>query len=141
MFNYSLRAKLNLIMLLIALIALVGVFVYVADSQAKDLTVYSQSQVLATALESYYDKYNRYPATPRVAADGVMIITENGINQPGKVVYYRQNFYFSKELTLASTAQDYSLEFTSDNKWPLWEAERGSLCRLSGGLKLSCQPR
>lgn len=138
MFNYSLRTKINLILLLIALVVLVSAGVYLSDSQAKDLVNLSQAQTLATALEKYYYKYQRYPASPRLSADAVQIITENGINQPGKVVYYRQSAYFAKATTLSSTGEDYFLEFNMTNKWPVWAAERGSLCRLQNGLKLEC---
>ncbi len=139
MFNYSLRTKINLLLLLIALVVIVSAGVYLSDSKAKDLTNLSQAQTLATALEKYYYKYQRYPTSPRLGADAVQLITENGINQPGKVVYYRQSDYFAKETTLASTGEAYFLEFSMANKWPSWGAERDSVCRVKNGLKLECQ--
>lgn len=140
MFNYSLRTKLNLLILLAVLLTVLVFLAYRNQSQTKDLKVLSQAQVLGTALERYYSKYRAYPSARRISADQIKLITENGINQEGKFIYYRQSFYFAKEVTLVSTEEEYALEFKVDNGWPVWGAERGSLCRLKNGLKLECQP-
>lgn len=137
MFNYTLRTKLNLLMLLIAIIAMISVWIFVTDSQADDLALVSQSQNLAISLERYFDQYNSYPATPRLEVSNLKNISENGINQVGDVSYYQEQDW-SGSAVLSSDGKDYTIEFKVKNKWPVWGADRGQTCYYKTGVAWSC---
>ncbi len=138
MFNYSLKTKIIFSLGLLALIVLSMVLVNLQNSRARDLELVSQVRSLATDLENYYSKFNAYPEIKKTKVADIGILTENGFNQAGKKIYFRGNLNWAGEATLASNATNYSLEFSLQNSWPIWNLTKAGRCRLTANMAMQC---
>lgn len=140
MFNYSLRTKIILIVVAIALVVAIVFLSNQQKSRGFDLYKVSQMKSLASGLELYFDKNHEYPQVDKIAFENIAFITENGINQPGNFIYYRSS---AKTIaaTLLSTPERYIIEFPLENAWPLWgiDSRDGGSCRISNYLEMICR--
>ena len=126
---------------MIFLFLIMGIFLLVSDqdSRASDLQLVGQLQALATGLEKYYDKFYSYPPTSRLAVENIRVVTENGFNQEGNLVYYQKSATWPRSAVLSSEGQDYKIEFVLDHGWSAWQAKAGDTCFLKSGLIMECR--
>jgi len=141
MFHYSLRTKIFIAMALVS--ALLIVLIVVSDGQrkSKDLLLVSQSKALAVAWERYYDKFNAYPDLEKMSVSNLQSLTDQGVNNPeGKIIYYQKDFVWAGPATIASRADNYSIEFELNNKWPIWNlnSRSGGYCRITANMVMQC---
>ena len=140
LFNYSKKVKIILLVIFCFLvISIISVIVF-DRSRVKDLELVEQVKIFATGLETYYDKFQAYPVTQEIDLNKVKILTENGINQTGKTVYYQANSVFVRPVTFLASKNNYTLKFSLKNPWSIWgiESWRGGECRMTNYLKISC---
>jgi len=140
LFDYSITVKAILIGVLIILIGLLVFVTKYSNSRSYDLYRVSQARELANSLERYFDKNNSYPETSSINISSIKIITENGINQTGDYVYFKQGNGVI-DATLVSTKERYIIQFNLDNSWEVWniDSKNGGTCRVSNYLKMICQ--
>lgn len=138
MFNYSLKTKIIFGLAFLILVVLSIVFVNWQNSRARDLELVSQAKFLANGLENYYSKFNVYPEITKTRVTDIDILTENGFNQAGKQVYFSGNIAWAGEATLVSGASNYSLEFSLQNSWPVWNLAKAGRCRFTANMLMQC---
>lgn len=141
LFDYSKKVKIILLGVFLFLIFSVVAVLIFDRSRVKDLELVEQVKVFATALEKYYDKFQVYPTTKEIDLDTVLLLTDNGLNQTGKVIYYQKQEDFKRSVVLLSSGSHYTLKFNLKNKWDLWglDSWRGGECRLVSNLFINCQ--
>ncbi len=140
LFNYSKKVKIILAILFgLAVFFVVG-FIVFDRSQVKDLEALDQAKIFATALERYYDKFNAYPVSKEVDLNSIQILTENGFNQVGRVIYYQSSSLFKRQVYFLSSANNYTIKVNLKNSWPIWglNSWRGGECRLTNYLEWKC---
>lgn len=127
--------------LIVTIIISIIVFIVFNYSRAKDLEVVSQSKQFANSLEIYFSKFNDYPVIEKVNGDSILILTENGFNEEGEVVYFKKNFKYSRPVIFASERNGYSLDFNLNNKWPLWNLNtgKGGHCLIKEKIIMECK--
>ena len=128
-------------LLVVIIIISTIVFIVFNYSRAKDLEVVSQSKQFANSLEMYFSKFNDYPVIEKVNGDSILILTENGFNEEGKVVYFKKNFKYSRPVIFVSERNGYSLGFNLNNKWPLWNLNtgKGGYCLIKEKMIMECK--
>jgi len=128
--------------ILVVLIALIIFMVFFNNSRSNDIVVFTQVKDLATALEKYYDKVNRYPELEKVNTDVLFKLTDNGFNQDGKVIYWQRSGDWARIASYTSNGDNYTLRFGINNKWPMWgiNTQKGGICTISSNLNISCVP-
>lgn len=141
MFNYSLRTKVFLSMALVSMLVIVAIITFDSQKKSRDLLLVSQVKILANSLERYYDKYNAYPDIVKMDVADIKSLSDKGINNSeGKVVYYKKDFILAGDATIASRADNYSIEFRLNNKWSLWNLDKmsGGKCRITANVVMQC---
>ncbi|MCD4760502.1 hypothetical protein K8R42_01250 [bacterium] len=140
MFNYS--PKIKALSVLIIIIVIIGVILLVRynNSRSRDLELFSQAKILAIALERYYDKFYSYPESTVIDVTSIRMITDQGLNQEGNIIYFMQSFEWAAPASYTSNGTDYSIEFNLNNSWPVWnlEGRGGGLCRLTRNINIKC---
>lgn len=116
------------------------IFVYFYYSRAIDVQMVAQTQTMATALESYYDRYHAYPTVSETEVSNIKLLSENGFNKEGKVIYFKSNFSWPRPVTLVSSGSNYLFKFSLKNSWPIWKIDNffGGQCRLTNNVILNC---
>jgi hypothetical protein len=140
LFNYSKKVKIiSLVIFCFLLISITTVILF-DRSRVKDLELVGQVKIFATGLETYYAKFQAYPVVQEIDLNKVKILTENGLNQTGKIVYYQVNGTFARPVTFLASSNNYTLKFSLQNTWPIWglESWRGGECRMTNYLQISC---
>ncbi len=140
MFDYT-KKQIGLFLTAFLFLLLLGLaFVYVDSNRAKDIQTVSQAQVLAGSLENYYHRYNAYPEIKEISVEQVKILTENGVNQNGNIVYYRSIADWPRPVTIVSSEENYLIKFSLKNSWPIWQLDNffGGSCRLTNNVVLNC---
>ena len=142
MFNYSLRTKVLLSMALVSMLVIVTIIIFDSQKKSRDLLLVSQVKILANSLERYYDKYNAYPDIAKMDVEDIKFISDKGINNSeGKVIYYKKEInVLAGSATIASRADNYSIEFRLNNKWPIWNLDKmsGGKCRITANVVMQC---
>ena len=136
----SLKLRIIIIAILIVGIVLIVWLTIYSSSRSRDLQIVSQAKTLATSMEKYYDKFNVYPASTKVPAEEIAIISDKGINQSGRVIYYQANFKWAKAATFSSDGHHYVIVFEIDNSWPAWNLpnSKGGKCQIADNVVLQC---
>ncbi len=140
LFNYSKKVKIiSLVIFCFLLISIITVILF-DRSRVKDLELVEQVKIFATSLESYHDKFQAYPISGELDLNKVKILTENGLNQAGKIVYYQASSTFVRPVIFLASKNNYTLKFSLQNTWPIWNLEswRGGECRMTNYLQISC---
>jgi len=139
MFNYSKKTKIISSAIHIAIIIAIFIIVKIYNSQSKDLVLVSQVKILANSLEKYYDKFNAYPIVQKISGEDIKLISDQGLNQMGEVIYFAgNNFTWVRPIILISDGYNYRIDFSLDNSWPLWKLSGGGDCRLRTVRKMDC---
>lgn len=141
MFNYSLKTKITIILFFLGLTAGIVMIVAFGFSRAQDINIVSEAKVLATALERYYDKFQSYPLIQKTAVGNIMILSDQGPNQNGEIVYFKKNTDWLDRATIASDGQNYVISFELARSWrPLGiDSFAGGTCLLTTNVILKCQ--
>ena len=131
----------GIVVLVVIIIISTIVFIVFNYSRAKDLEVVSQSKQFANSLEIYFSKFNDYPVIEKVNGDSILILTENGFNEEGEIIYFQKKFKYSRPLTFESRRNSYKLEFSLKNKWPLWNlnTNKGGTCFIKERMIMECK--
>lgn len=141
MFNYSTRTKVFLSMALVSMLVIVAIITFDSQKKSRDLLLVSQVKILANSLERYYDKYNAYPDIVKMDVADIKSLSDKGINSnEGKTIYYKKDFTLAGSATIASRADNYSIEFRLNNKWSLWNLNKmsGGKCRITANVVMQC---
>lgn len=138
--RYSLQTKAIFLGAIILAIVLIVLLVRYENSRARDLELASNAKVLAVALEKYYAIYRSYPDLDRVTLGKLNFISDQGVNQEGNEIFYRNLVEWPEHATLAIQNDDYQLDFTVYNSWPAWGVTKseGGRCRFLQAAKLIC---
>lgn len=138
--NYDSRTKLTFIAILLVLIIGITLLSNYNYSRSRDVQLVANARVLATALEQYYSRYNAYPEFDKAYLNSLDLISDQGANQKGEVTYYNNKIDWPKDTTLAIQKDDYQIDFTIHNSWPVWGITKlgGGRCRLSKNAVLQC---
>lgn len=141
LFNYSQKTKIILGVVFLFLLFSVFTLLIFDRSRVKDLELVEQTKVFATALEGYYDQFQVYPSSKEINLDKISLLTENGLNQEGKVVYYQKKEVFKRPVSFLSSGNHYTIKFSLKNKWEIWNLTswRGGECRIVSNVLINCQ--
>jgi len=139
MFKYNIKTKVIIIAIFIAVLIVMVIALQNYSSHSKDLVLVNQVRVLATGLENYYDKFNAYPSSDKIVIDNISYITENGLNQEGNTLYFKNNFKWDRAVAYSSNGKNYKIEFVLNNSWPLWGLDKGGgSCRMTYAITMQC---
>ena len=140
MLNYSKQTKIIASAVLIALVVLLVVVVSTNRSRSRDLQKVTQAKLLATSLEKYFDKFHVYPKSEKILVDQIKFISEQGINQTGKVLYYEKDYKWPDTAIYISDGGEYRLDFELENSWPIWGIDTGGggKCRIVTNVSMKC---
>jgi len=142
MFAYPIKTKVILILILLAIIAGIFIIVRYNFSRSRDLVLVNQVKILADSLERYYDKFHTYPITTKISVEQIEIISSNGLNQTGDIVYFMPPAKWIDSASLISDGNNYYIDFNLSNSWPLWNLVKGGgICRVSTGIQMQCVSR
>lgn len=128
-------------MALVSMLVIVAIITFDSQKKSRDLLLVSQVKILANSLERYYDKYNAYPDIVKMDVTDIKSLSDKGINNSeGKIIYYKNNFILAGSATIASRADNYSIEFRLNNKWSLWNLDKmgGGKCRITANVVMQC---
>ena len=131
--------SISLVVLIISISTIV--FIIFSYSRSIDLTAVSQTKRLASSMELYFDKFNDYPISEEINAKNIKYITERGINEEGKYLYFKKDFIYARSVSFVSTRNSYTIKFNLKNKWPLWNLNtmKGGKCSIKENLIFSCK--
>ncbi len=140
MFNYSKKNKILMIVGIIIIIIGIVFVVRYNNSRSYDLTFVSQSNTFATGLERYYDKFNEYPKAAKVSLEEIESLSNNGFNEVGDLNYFNRNFKWKRSGTYISDGEQYLIEFSLNNSWPVWNIlnSKGGKCRINSNIIMEC---
>jgi len=140
MFDYEPRKKAIFIGVVVGLVALTTAFLIYNQSKSSDLQTVGQARVLAESLEQYFDKFNAYPVSEKVDVESISFITENGINEQGKIYYYREQTEWPRSASYTSNGQNYAIDFDLSNRWKIWGLDKwsGGQCRIIDNILMRC---
>mgnify|MGYP003979805553 CR=1 FL=1 len=115
MFNYSIKTKAILLVVLVAILIFVIVFVRYNNSRSNDLELVQQVKTLANSLEDYREKFNAYPVAEKTDVEQILNITDKGFNSDGDLVYFVKNFKWVGGATYMSDGKQYAIDFSLNN--------------------------
>ncbi len=138
--KYSLQTKTIFIGLIILAIIGIALVANYNNSRSRDVQTVANARLLAGALEKYYSLYRSYPETDKITIDKLKYISDQGVNESGTAVFYTNNVVWPEDTTLAIQSDDYQLDFSVNNSWPVWGVTKfkGGRCRILKEAALYC---
>lgn len=138
MFNYSIKTKVILIAALLSIIIVVIIAVNFNYSRSQDLQLVTQAKILANGLEEYYNKFNSYPESSRIAVNQINVISDSGLNQSGERIYFQRNFKWARSAYYSSDGYGYTIEFDLNNSWDVWNLQGDGKCQITANMIMEC---
>lgn len=141
MFNYGLKFRIILFLFFVVIFFVAIILVRGHNAKANDLNTVYQAQKVAEGLEKYYSKFNAYPDIAKIDVSNIKIISDQGLNNRGDIVFFQDRLDWDRSVSLKSQGDFYSLEFTLTEKWSVWgiDSREGAVCSISNGIRMNCQ--
>ena len=140
MFHYSLKTKLIIIVIFLALLVATIWLVKYNFSRSQDIQTIAQTKTLANALETYYAQYRAYPVSEGIGLSGIYLLSDQGLNTEGATTYWRMNRSWWREGAYISDGTKYIIQFDLKHGWQaLGLKNGGGICQISSGVVLQCQ--
>jgi hypothetical protein len=140
-FNYPKKQIIIFSSILAIVLIVVIIFIGVYYSRSADLRLVSQAEIIANAMETYYDKFNNYPIIQETNLNQIKSLSDQGFNQTGGRIFYKLNGSWSRSATILSSGSSYVIKFSLKNSWPVWQLTswRGGQCRLTNNVVMTCE--